>query len=338
MEVGSESTDEQHVPMDLAAERVVVSVWASPNMKTLPAAMPSLHRWGDQDRIHYVTMTPGAVDPLVHTLRGRLKRIDEVIHALERLCPCLTLRSERTLRLMGQVREVTDRLWRWHTQIRMLRNHNNPALVRTLMDMSWVLMIRAQYLTACAEDVLAEGYYDAPPRPVCMSQNVWSAYPFVRLLKEQKRGVIFTHPMGRMKLLTLAQWNTVYLEFKRIFVRTGYSPSAAAYIQAILHQYGFFIHNGHGDPAVYDMDRYRAAHATPPSRLLGAPLTDGLIHDYEGELFYLMRHLRATQAFAARGTWRPMRTPVRQAALKVVGNFVSAMVKDKRMFTEVLKG
>lgn len=318
-------------------ERRIVSFWAAKKTQKLPAAMPSLHRWKDQDRLHYVAMTPGAKEPLDATLE-RLGLADIMVRSVERICPFLVEGTERHVRLVGQIKDLAERLWLWHEAIRLLRNHGNSPLLKRTMDMSWVMMCKTVLLSKAAGDILTECYYDYPLLPVCLSLNVWETYPYLTMLRDQKRGVIFTHHMGRLGVLSVSQWLTAFREFKRVYVRTGFSPSAAAYAQGLFYQYAHFVQNQHESAQerdrCYDMGSYKVMEPDLPDRLLGSPLNSELIHLHEPELFYLMRHVRACLCYyqAAR-SWKPVHATERRAALQVMSKFVSAMICDRRMYT-----
>lgn len=315
-------------------ERTIVSFWAG--VKQLPAAMPSLHRWKDQDRIHYVTTHPGAKDPLEATLR-KLAQAARALDAMERVAPYLIDQTARHARLVGQIRDIAERLWLWHGAIRMLRAHGNSALIKIVMDTSWVLVIKALFLGTVTADILNTENYESPPLPMLLAGNVWVTFPFLEMMQRRGRGILFTNPEGMLKCLSLSQWMTAYREFKRVYVRTGFSPSAAAYLQGLLYQYAHFVHNRHESfqerERCYDMPNYRAETPALPSRLLGGPLNDELIHVHEPDLYFTLRHLRAAHTFYTEGRWVPMGRPERKAVLRTLVAFIAAMLADRRMYT-----
>lgn len=315
-------------------ERTIVSFWSG--VHQLPAAMPSLHRWKDQDRIHYVNTHPGAKDPLEATL-GKLARAARALDAIERVAPYLIDQTARHARLVGQIRDIAERLWLWHGAIRMLRAHGNGALIKVVMDTSWVLMIKALFLGTALADILRTENYESPPMPVILAGNVWVTFPFLEMMQKRGRGILFTNPEGMLKCLSLSQWMTAYREFKRVYVRTGFSPSAATYLQGLLYQYAHFVHNRHESyqerERCYDMPNYRAQAPELPSRLLDGPLNDTLIHVHEPDLFFTLRHLRAAHTFYTAGQWVPMGQAERRAVLRTLVAFVAAMLADRRMYT-----
>jgi hypothetical protein len=320
--------------MDPADERLIVSFWASPKTTKLPAAMPSLHRWKDQDRIHYMDTHPGAKDPLPETLI-RLGKAGHALAAIERVSMCLSIKSERNERLVGQIRDIAERLWEWHSIIRLLRAPTNSDKVKIAMNASWVVMIKAFYLSTAAVDILRENNYDA--MPVVLSHNVWETFPFLELLRFKGRGILFTNPTGMMSSLSLSQWITTYREFRRVYIRTGFSPSASTYFRALLCQYGYFIHNRHetvtAQMRCYDIPSYLTQAPFLPSELLMAPLNDELITKHEADLFYAMRHLRAARTFYEAGHWDPMPLEERKMIIKALCSFVRAMLADRKMYT-----
>lgn len=320
--------------MNPADERAIVSFWSG--VHQLPAAMPSLHRWKDQDRIHYVSTHPGAKEPLEATLI-KLSKAARAIDAMERVAPYLIDQTDRHARLVGQIRDIAERLWLWHGAIRLLRAHGNSALIKIVMDTSWVLMIKALFLGTVTADILRTENYESPPLPMILAGNVWVTFPFLEMMQMRGRGILFTNPEGMLKCLSLSQWMTAYREFKRVYVRTGFSPSAAVYLQGLLYQYAHFVHNRHESfeerERCYDMPNYRAQAPELPSRLLDGPLNDELIHVHEADLFFTLRHLRAAHTFYAAGQWVPMGRPERKAVLRTLVAFVAAMLADRRMYT-----
>jgi len=324
--------------MDPDDERTIVQFWAAKINQQLPAAMPSLHRWKDQDRIHYVDTHPGAKDPLEATME-KLIRAARALEAMDRVGPVLIDRTDRHERLLGQVRDIAERMWEWHAVIRMLRTHNSSDLIKFVMDTSWVLMIKSLFQWGSMHGIMDMETYGDPPLPVPLYANVWAEFPFLELLQHRGRGILFTNPTGMLKSLSLGQWMTAYYEFKRVYLRTGFSPSAAAYLWALVYQYGSFVYNRHESNQArercYDMADYRVQGIDLPCPLLGGPLNDKLIRAHEPDLFYTLRHLRAASAFyeAGAASWRPMSLAERRGVVHTLAAFITAMLADRRMYT-----
>lgn len=198
--------------------------------------------------------------------------------------------------------------WRWVLQTYRTQTLQLPSLVlqpmpRNVLALAWYLFTQAALLHRLLEGALADdGSYD--PRPLAVLTPATEGFETVRLLAERGRLDMDLNSTLPLWQYTTTDWTTAtHLALRARCDVTGWTPSASAYLRALVLRYAMLLRGPPNEPASSYKGSGSANGGTELERQLVPPgMSPALVRQPALQLVPILRRNAAAAAWYAAAT------------------------------------